>query len=100
MLGGHPWIFSGSIERLEGYRLPGDPCEILAAGGERLGFGYLNANSQIVCRVVSRDVVSGTRLWAARLDAALALRTTTRLSRRRAPTPGGSSTARAISCRA
>ena len=74
VLGGHPWIFSGSIERLEGYRLPGDPCEILSAAGERLGFGYLNANSQIVCRVVSRDEPPGPRLWAARLDAAFALR--------------------------
>jgi 23S rRNA (cytosine1962-C5)-methyltransferase len=74
VLGGHPWIFSGSIERLEGYRLPGDPGEILSAAGERLGFGYLNANSQIVCRVVSRDEPPGPRLWAARLDAALALR--------------------------
>ncbi len=74
VLGGHPWIFSGSLARMEGYHAPGDPCEILSASGERLGFGYLNANSQIVCRVVSRDEPPGPRLWAARLDAALALR--------------------------
>ncbi len=74
VLGGHPWIFSGSLERVEGYAAPGDPCDVLAADGTRLGFGYLNAQSQIVCRLVSRDTPPGPRLWAARLAAAVAAR--------------------------
>lgn len=73
VLGGHPWIFSGAVERLDGYNEPGDSCEVLDAAGRRLGFGYLNTRSQIVCRLVGAEP-PGPELWARRLEAALDLR--------------------------
>ncbi len=74
VLGGHPWVFSGALERVEGYRAAGDPCQVFAADGRSLGFGYLNAQSQIVCRLVACDEPPGPALWAKRLEQALAAR--------------------------
>lgn len=51
---GHPWVFSGAIRRVEGDASPGALCEVVTAGGERLGCGYYNSNSTISVRMVSR----------------------------------------------
>jgi 23S rRNA (cytosine1962-C5)-methyltransferase len=49
----HPWIFSGSVHRLEGSHAPGDVVEVFAADGDFLGRGFYNPNSQIVCRMLT-----------------------------------------------
>jgi 23S rRNA (cytosine1962-C5)-methyltransferase len=73
----HPWIFSGSVNRLEGGAEPGAIVEVSAADGEFLGRGFYNPNSQIACRMLTwqdepidaaflqRQIVSAYRL---RLD--------------------------------
>ncbi|MBN2288444.1 MAG: class I SAM-dependent rRNA methyltransferase [Candidatus Glassbacteria bacterium] len=74
---GHPWIFSGAVERVEpaGFE-PGENCTVHDHLGSLLASGYANPEARIICRVVSR--VPGEP-WSAgllerRLDRALALR--------------------------
>ncbi len=52
--GGHPWVFSNEIARLEGSPSAGDAVEIRAHGGEFLGTAYYNPHSLIAARIVSR----------------------------------------------
>lgn len=50
---GHPWIFSGEIERIEGEPAPGDIVSIHSHSGQYLASGYYNPASRITVRVVS-----------------------------------------------
>ena len=77
VLGGHPWVFSGAVERIEPAEPePGADCQVCDHQGNRLAAGYVNPNSKIICRVVSR--VQGESwnesLLQRRLTRALALR--------------------------
>jgi 23S rRNA (cytosine1962-C5)-methyltransferase len=76
MLGRHPWIFSGSVDRLEGAPAPGAEVGIVAADGTPLGRGLWNPHSQIRVRVYGWDPAAplDRDFWAARIDAALAAR--------------------------
>src|SRR5512145_3112192 len=49
----HPWIFSGSMNRLDGTAAPGDVVDVLAADGAFLGRGFYNPNSQLICRMLT-----------------------------------------------
>jgi 23S rRNA (cytosine1962-C5)-methyltransferase len=49
----HPWIFSGSVHRLEGSHTPGDIVDVIAADGAFLGRGFYNPNSQLICRMLT-----------------------------------------------
>ena len=51
----HPWIFEGSVERLEGRARPGDTVELVDANGRVLGKGAWSPKSQIRARVWSFD---------------------------------------------
>ncbi|CAB1369618.1 class I SAM-dependent rRNA methyltransferase [Denitratisoma oestradiolicum] len=51
----HPWIFAGSVERLEGRARPGDTVEVLAHNGRPLARAAWSPDSQIRARVWSFD---------------------------------------------
>ena len=51
---GHPWVFSGAVARAQGDGENGELCEVVTAGGERLGCGYYNSNSTIRVRMLTR----------------------------------------------
>ena len=53
LLRGHPWVFSGAVERTEGEIVPGDIGEVYSMAGQFLGTGHLNPQSQIVFRLLS-----------------------------------------------
>lgn len=55
---GNPWVFSGAVARIAGYSTAGQPCEIVAADGRFLAAGYVNRDSRITCRVLSRERVA------------------------------------------
>jgi 23S rRNA (cytosine1962-C5)-methyltransferase len=50
---GHPWIFSGSIEKVEGNTAHGCLCKVVDFSGTVLGYGYYNKNSAISVRMLS-----------------------------------------------
>jgi 23S rRNA (cytosine1962-C5)-methyltransferase len=51
VLGGHPWIFSGAIERMPEEVRPGEPVEVYGGADQYLASGYFNSYSQIAVRV-------------------------------------------------
>jgi 23S rRNA (cytosine1962-C5)-methyltransferase len=55
LINGNPWIFSGAVESVDNFELNGQPCEILASSGDFLAMGYVNPDSKIVCRVLTRE---------------------------------------------
>jgi 23S rRNA (cytosine1962-C5)-methyltransferase len=73
--GGHPWIFSNEVERLDGAPAPGDLVEVTDARGAFLGRAYYNPQSLIAARLLTRgrDEVDAA-LFVKRLERALRLR--------------------------
>ena len=76
---GHLWIFSNEVDTavtpLRGFA-PGDLAVIENARGETLGTAYVNPESLIAARILSRDTRRpiGQAFFARRLERALALR--------------------------
>ncbi|MET0393622.1 MAG: class I SAM-dependent rRNA methyltransferase [Chitinophagaceae bacterium] len=50
---GHPWIFNNEVESMEGD--PGSTVEVFAHDKKFIGKGYINPQSQIVVRLLTRD---------------------------------------------
>lgn len=51
---GHPWIFNNEIETVEGDATPGEIVEVFMADKKFLGKGYINPQSQIMVRLLTR----------------------------------------------
>ncbi len=54
---GHPWVYSGAVERIDGHGAdaePGELADVLDADGRLIGCGFLNARSQIAVRMLTR----------------------------------------------
>ncbi|MFN4065441.1 MAG: 23S rRNA (cytosine(1962)-C(5))-methyltransferase RlmI, partial [Parazoarcus communis] len=49
----HPWIFAGSVDRLDGRARPGDTVDVVAADGRELGRAAWSPASQIRARMWS-----------------------------------------------
>ena len=73
---GHPWVFSGSVERLEGNPRDGDVVDVFDHRGRFIARGFYNSRSQIRVRLVSwnRDAAIDEGLFRRRLAAAFELR--------------------------
>lgn len=54
----HPWIFAGSVDRLEGRARPGDTVTVMTAEGKALARAAWSPESQIRARVWSFDAES------------------------------------------
>jgi 23S rRNA (cytosine1962-C5)-methyltransferase len=71
---GHPWLFSGAIDQVDG---PADAplAQVFAASGEPLATGFWNPRSELRARLVAAGTVAVDRaLFAARITAAVAHR--------------------------
>jgi len=72
---GHPWVFSGAIERVEGEIEAGGIVDLFSHAGEFLGRGYYNSRSQIAVRLLSRQPVAIDKaFFRGRIESALAIR--------------------------
>lgn len=72
---GHPWVFSGAIEDVEGEPEPGAAVSVRAADGSCLGVGTFHPRGSIAVRLVAREEVPiDRRLVAERIREATALR--------------------------
>jgi 23S rRNA (cytosine1962-C5)-methyltransferase len=72
---GHPWVYSGAVEREEGAYEPGDVVDVCDTDGRLIGRGFINPRSQIRVRMLTRrDEPVDDTLIARRLDEARRLR--------------------------
>lgn len=76
VLHGHPWIFSGAIESVEGGAAAGDVAEVVSASGEWLARGLIQPGSALTVRLYTRDEAEAldAALFAGRIEQAVALR--------------------------
>jgi len=74
--GGHPWVFSNEIGRIEDASEPGAACELFDVSGNFIGTGYHNAHSLIAVRLLSRkqEDIDSVGFFEERIAAALAHR--------------------------
>lgn len=52
---GHPWIFANEVEKIEGEPAPGSIVEVYYHDGKFAGKGYINQQSQIAIRLLTRE---------------------------------------------
>lgn len=52
---GHPWIFGNEVNNIEGVVNAGDTVEVYTHDKKWIGRGYINPQSQIVVRLLTRD---------------------------------------------
>ncbi len=52
---GHPWIFSNEVNRVDEAIKPGDIVEVFTHDDKFVGKGYINPQSQIMVRLLTRD---------------------------------------------
>ncbi|WP_423230093.1 class I SAM-dependent rRNA methyltransferase [Caloramator mitchellensis] len=52
---GHPWIFAGEIDSIDGSFENGDIIEVYNYKNKFIGKGYINTNSQITVRIMTRN---------------------------------------------
>ena len=53
--GGHPWIFANEVEKIEGNPEAGSIVEVFYHDGKFCGTGYINQQSQIAVRLLTRE---------------------------------------------
>lgn len=55
IINGHPWIFGNEVNKIEGEVKPGDIVEVYLHDDRFVGKGYINPQSQIMVRLLTRD---------------------------------------------
>lgn len=54
-LSGHPWIYSGAVDKIEQNIIPGNVVEVFNHKNEFIGYGHYNKNSKIIVRMLEHD---------------------------------------------
>lgn len=54
-LSGHPWIYSGAVDKIEQNIIPGSIVEVFNHKKEFIGYGHYNKNSKIIVRMLEHD---------------------------------------------
>lgn len=54
-LSGHPWIYSGAVDKIEQNIIPGSIVEVFNHKNEFIGYGHYNKNSKIIVRMLEHD---------------------------------------------
>jgi 23S rRNA (cytosine1962-C5)-methyltransferase len=52
---GHPWVYRNEIQKYEGAIKPGDIISVYNSRGKFIGKGYINPQSKITVRILTRD---------------------------------------------
>lgn len=56
ILNGHPWVFEGEIKDISNEYINGDLVDVVNEKGKYLGTGFINDNSKIRIRIVTRNI--------------------------------------------
>lgn len=54
-LNGHPWIYSGAVDKIEQNIISGSIVEVFNHKNEFIGYGHYNKNSKIIVRMLEHD---------------------------------------------
>lgn len=52
---GHPWIYSGAVDKIVGNPEPGSVVHVYNSKKEFIGYGHFNKNSKILVRMLEKD---------------------------------------------
>lgn len=52
---GHPWVYDNEVVKVEGNYQNGDIVDVVSQKGKYLGSGFINNNSKIIVRIISRN---------------------------------------------
>ncbi len=52
---GHPWVYDNEVVEVKGEYQNGDIVDIVSQKGKYLGSGFINNNSKIIVRIISRN---------------------------------------------
>ena len=76
--GGHPWVFADEVTSIEGEYINGDLIDIRSKKDRYLGTGFINGNSKIRIRLVSRNANDrfDEKFWERRIRYAVDYRMT------------------------
>jgi 23S rRNA (cytosine1962-C5)-methyltransferase len=55
VVNGHPWIFGNEVNMIDGNAKAGDVVDVFTHDKKFVGKGYLNPQSQIPVRLLTRD---------------------------------------------
>ncbi len=74
----HPWVYDNEIEEVTGAYANGDLVDVMTHGGKYIGTGFINDNSKIRIRLISRNAndVFDKSFWRRRIDYAIDYRMT------------------------
>lgn len=76
ILRGHPWVFSNELLQPVGECSPGEVVDVLDFSGKFLGRGYINPNTLIAVRILTRKQEEiDSRFFRRKISAARTLRT-------------------------
>lgn len=51
---GHPWVFANEVQQIDGSYVAGDTVTVETYDGKFIGSGYINPQSQIIVRILTR----------------------------------------------
>lgn len=74
----HPWVYDNEIVKTEGEYTNGDIVDVFAEKGAYIGSGFINDNSKIRVRIISRNAndIFDESFWERRVRYAIAYRET------------------------
>lgn len=52
---GHPWVYDNEVVKIDGNYENGDIVDVISQKGKYLGSGFINNNSKIIVRIISRN---------------------------------------------
>ena len=55
LVGGHPWVYDAEIVNVDSEYQDGDLVDVVNKKGSYLGTGFINNNSKIRIRIISRN---------------------------------------------
>ncbi len=75
VLKGHPWIFSGAVDKVQGSPEEGSICRVIDSQGKFVCQGFYNPYSQIAVRVLTRGKETiGRAFFEERIRQAVSMR--------------------------